>query len=76
MTKDIIEYALKQLRIIENDNDGVTFHKIKQPDGRLEIYAEFGCGKNITLSDDEVRYQAIEFLQLEIAMLTYLTENQ
>ena len=33
MTKDIIEYALKQLRIIENDNDGVTFHKIEQPDG-------------------------------------------
>ena len=71
MTKDIIEYALKQLRIIENDNDGVTFHKIEQPDGRLEIYAEFGCGKNITLSDDEVRYQAIEFLKLEIEWIKH-----
>ena len=59
MTKEAIKYAMKRLREIENDNDHVTFHeKIDQ----LGIYVEFRCGKNVSLSDDEIYYQAEEYL--------------
>ena len=59
MTKEAIKYAMKRLRDIENDNDHVTFHeKIDQ----LGIYVEFRCGKNVSLSDDEIYYQAEEYL--------------
>ena len=59
MTKEAIKYAMKRLRDIENDNDHVTFHeKIDQ----LGIYVEFRCGKNVSISDDEIYYQAEEYL--------------
>ena len=59
-----IEYAMKQLKItIENDNDDVTFHQIKQTNGELHIYAEFRCGKNLGLSDEEIYHQAEEYLR-------------
>tara|TARA_R110002020_G_scaffold468915_1_gene693541 strand:- start:10 stop:219 length:210 start_codon:yes stop_codon:yes gene_type:complete len=63
MNLKTIEYAIKHLQYIENDNDGVTFHQIKQTNGDLQIYLEFKCGKNITLSDDEVYYQAEQHLK-------------
>ena len=59
MTRKAIKYAMKKLLIIENDNDHVTFHeKIDQ----LGIYVEFRCGKNVSISDDEIYYQAEEYL--------------
>tara|TARA_R110000824_G_scaffold1687_2_gene8380 strand:+ start:1144 stop:1365 length:222 start_codon:yes stop_codon:yes gene_type:complete len=73
MNAKTIEYSMKQLQHIENDNDGVKFHQIKQNNGHLQIYVEFGCGKNITLSDDEVYYQATEYLKSEI---DYINQNK
>ena len=62
MTRKAIKYAMKKLLIIENDNDHVTFHeKIDQ----LGIYVEFRCGKNVSISDDEIYYQAEEYLDNE-----------
>tara|TARA_R110002073_G_scaffold117860_3_gene256638 strand:+ start:188 stop:421 length:234 start_codon:yes stop_codon:yes gene_type:complete len=62
MTRKAIKYAMKKLLIIENDNDHVTFHeKIDQ----LGIYVEFSCGKNVSISDDEIYYQAEEYLDNE-----------
>ena len=62
MTRKAIKYAMKKLLIIENDNDHVTFHeKIDQ----LGIYVEFRCGKNVSLSDDEIYYQAEEYLNYQ-----------
>ena len=61
MTKKAIKYAMKNLLIIENDND-VTFHeKIDQ----LGIYVEFESGRNVSISDDEIYYQAEEYLDNE-----------
>ena len=61
MTKEAIKYAMKNLLIIENDND-VTFHeKIDQ----LGIYVEFRSGRNVSISDDEIYYQAEEYLDNE-----------
>jgi|TARA_R100001369_G_scaffold23183_1_gene42547 hypothetical protein len=61
MTKKAIKYAMKNLLIIENDND-VTFHeKIDQ----LGIYVEFRSGRNVSISDDEIYYQAEEYLDNE-----------
>ena len=62
MTRKAIKYAMKKLLIIENDNDHVTFHeKIDQ----LGIYVEFRCGKNVSISDDEIYYQAEEYLNYQ-----------
>jgi|TARA_R110002074_G_scaffold112436_1_gene240657 hypothetical protein len=62
MTREAIKYAMKRLRDIENDNDHVTFHeKIDQ----LGIYVEFRCGKNVSISDDEIYYQAEEYLNYQ-----------
>jgi len=61
MTKEAIKYAMKNLLIIADDND-VTFHeKIDQ----LGIYVEFSSGKNVSISDDEIYYQAEEYLDNE-----------
>jgi|TARA_R110002049_G_scaffold154737_2_gene319405 hypothetical protein len=59
MTKEAIKYAMKWLSNIENDNDHVTFH---EKTDQLGIYVEFRCGKNVSLSDDEIYYQAEEYL--------------
>ena len=68
MTKEAIKYAMKNLLIIENDNDHVTFHeKIDQ----LGIYVEFSCGKNVSISDDEIYYQAEEYLDHQKATLKW-----
>jgi hypothetical protein len=73
MTRKAIKYAMKKLLIIENDNDHVTFHeKIDQ----LGIYVEFRCGKNVSISDDEIYYQAAEYLDNEKRELTnHLPDN-
>ena len=63
MTRKAIKYAMKQLIDIENDNDHVTFHE--KMGGELGIYIQFRCGKNVSISDDEVYYQAEEYLDNE-----------
>jgi len=67
MERKMQEYALKQLKMIENDNDDVTFHKTLS--NKSNIYAEFRCGRNIMLSEEEVKYQAIEYLKNEIELI-------
>ena len=72
MTKKAIKYAMKKLRLIEHDNDHVTFHeKIDQ----LGIYVEFSCGKNVSISDDEIYYQAEEYLDNEKRELRWTITN-
>jgi hypothetical protein len=58
-------YALKQLKMIENDNDDVKFYLLVNSNKKY-IYAEFRCGKNIMLAEEEVEYQAISYLESEI----------
>ena len=67
MTKEAIKYAMKNLLIIENDND-VTFH---EKTDRLGIYVEFKSGKNVSISDDEIYYQAEEYLDHQKATLKW-----
>ncbi len=63
-------YALNQLKMIENDNDDVTFYKTTSVLYNKEhIYAEFRCGRNIMLSEEEVKHQAIEYLTNEIELI-------
>lgn len=62
----VVSYAMKQLSAIEQDNSGVKFQK--KSDGK-GIYLEFNCGKNVSLSDEEIAYQAIEYLQSEIYLI-------
>ena len=71
MNAKTIEYAIKQLKVIEHDNDHVTFHAHRQSNGDRQIYVEFRCGKNVTISDDEVYYQAKEYLLNEIKSLKH-----
>ena len=62
---DKYNYALKQLKMIENDNDDVKFYQLVHSK-KKGIYAEFKCGKNIMLAEEEVEYQAISYLESEI----------
>jgi len=36
-----------------------------------KIYIEFANGKNLTISDEEIRYQAEEYLKSQIEMLNF-----
>ncbi len=56
-------YALKQLKLISEEQKDFTPH-LKS--GEYGIFIQFSSGKNLSLSDEEVKYQAIEFLNSEI----------
>ena len=73
MTKKAIKYAMKRLLLIGNDNNQVTF---REKTDQLGIYVEFRCGKNVSISDDEIYYQAEEYLDDEKRELTnHLPDN-
>ena len=63
MNVKTIEYALNNLKTISDDND-VKFHKVESGK-KLGIYVEFASGRNVSLSTDEIYYQAEEYLQHE-----------
>ena len=62
VNKTTINYAMKQLFLIGKE-DGFRPY-VNTSTNR--IYIEFKSGKNLTLADSEIEYQAIEFLQSEI----------
>jgi len=64
MTKKI-NYAMKQLELIGAENN---FKPIADEKG---IYLEFPSGKNLRISEDEIAYQAEQFLRSEIEMLKF-----
>jgi len=68
MDKKTIKYALKNLKHLQNDiNDG-SFHKLETKD-KLTIYIEFKCGRNLQLSDEEIKYQATSYLESELEFI-------
>jgi hypothetical protein len=65
MEKNTLEYALKNLSNIQTSE---TFYI---HDNR--IYIEFTDGRSLKISDDEIFYQAIEYLNNQIS---YIKEQQ
>lgn len=55
---NILRYAREQLRTIEQEND-VKFHVVND----TYIIVQLASGKNLKLSDEEVLYQATEYLR-------------
>lgn len=64
MTKKI-EYAKKNLDVIAEENGFKTFIS------ENNLYIEFRNGRNVKISDDEVMYQATEYLKNEIELLKF-----
>jgi hypothetical protein len=58
-------YAMLQLELIGKE----CGFKPHQNNGKVHI--EFANGKNITISDEEKRYQAEEYLKSQIEMLNF-----
>lgn len=55
-----LKYAQKNLDIISQENGFITSIIM----GKL--YIEFPSGRSLSLSEDEIKYQAIEYLKNEI----------
>jgi hypothetical protein len=65
MEKNTLEYALKNLLSIQTSETFYIHDK--------RIYIEFSDGRCLKISDDEICYQAIEYLKNEIS---YITEQK
>ena len=63
MKKSTLFYAKSYIDIIVKEYGIKTFIS----DGRL--YIELSSGKNLELSEDEIKYQAIEYLKDEISQI-------
>ena len=60
MTNNTLNYAKAYIDVIAKENEIKTF--ISQGN----LYIELRSGRNFKLSEDEVKYQAIQFLEDEI----------
>jgi len=59
----ILEYAKKQINLgIVEESNGIQRVFISQE----KLYIEFPNGKNLQIAEDEIKYQATEYLQSEI----------
>ena len=67
MNEKTINYAMNNLKTISDDCD-VSFHRKIDNVG---IYVEFPNGRNLSLSEDEIYYQAQEHLEYEIEGLKH-----
>lgn len=61
MNEKILQYAMNNIASITTDE------KFYMSDNY--IYIEFKDGRNLKISEDEVRYQATEYLQSEISYI-------
>jgi hypothetical protein len=69
MRLEILKYAKKQIDIT-GEEDGIK--AIILSDGKQNnLYIEVASGKSYKLSDDEVSYQAQEYLESEIQSISY-----
>jgi hypothetical protein len=69
MRLEILQYAKKQIDIT-GEEDGIK--AIILSDGKQNnLYIEVASGKSYKLSDDEVSYQAQEYLESEIQSISY-----
>jgi len=62
---NVTKYAMKQLEFIGQECG------FKPHQDNSKIYIEFANGKNLTISDEEIRYQAEEYLKSQIEMLNF-----
>ena len=66
---EILQYAKKQINIT-GEEDGIK--AIILSDGtQNNLYIEVASGKSYKLSDDEISYQAKEYLENEIQSINY-----
>lgn len=69
MRMEILQYAKKQINIT-GEEDGIK--AIILSDGtQNNLYIEVASGKSYKLSDDEISYQAKEYLENEIQSINY-----
>jgi len=69
MRLEILKYAQKQINITGAE-DGIK--AIILSDGKENnLYIEVASGKNYKLSEDEVKYQAQEYLESEIQNINF-----
>ena len=69
MRLEILKYAKKQIDIT-GEEDGIK--AIILSDGKQNnLYIEVASGKSYKLSDDEVSYQAQEYLESEIQSINF-----
>ena len=69
MKSDILKYAQKQINVT-GEEDGIK--AIILSDGtQNNLYIEVASGKTYKLSDDEVSYQAQEYLESEIQSINF-----
>jgi ribosomal protein S4E len=61
MNEKILQYAMNNIATITTDEKFYI--------GDNCIYIEFKDGRNLKISEDEVRYQATEYLQSEISYI-------
>ncbi len=65
MNTKTIDYAKRNLDAFANENGYSTF--ISQD----SLYIQFKNGRNIKIADEEVKYQAEEYLKSEIEMIKF-----
>ena len=69
MRSDILKYAQKQINVT-GEEDGIK--AIILSDGtQNNLHIEVASGKTYKLSDDEVSYQAQEYLESEIQSINF-----
>ena len=56
MKKSTINYAMEELRIVQNDNDCKFFTS------KGEVYIELASGRNLKIDSEEIKYQAEKHL--------------
>jgi len=61
MNEKILEYAISNIAHISTDEHFYVSDN--------KLYIEFKDGRNLRIADDEVRYQAVEYLQREISYI-------
>ena len=69
MRLEILQYAKKQINIT-GEEDGIKA-TILSNGTENSLYIEVASGKSYKLSDDEVSYQAQEYLESEIQSINY-----
>ena len=69
MRVEILQYAKKQINIT-GEEDGIKA-TILSDGTQNNLYIEVASGKSYKLSDDEISYQAQEYLESEIQSINY-----
>lgn len=63
MNEKILEYAMKNIVHIQTDEKFMIVDN--------SLYIEFKDGRNLQISDEEVRYQAVQYLENEILYVNH-----